>query len=455
MKWIGIGLWAGLWIGLTACSVVGDSSEKTATPLRPVVREAIYESIAQESRLTVTLDTLTLLAPEETNDTQILAVLADGTGQPSYMLFPSNQPGILESSITLNEYPLRFNPTTESALLWVLAIRHTAYPITETIGQATIAQTLAMGLDSLIAQNSLPDSGRPLVQIIASSTDLLAWYGQAQVVGEATHALAKGQNWSAGSQTLESSDGGWQLTYTISVNTVIANAPTLPATTIPTIEPSPTPNGDYTAMEQPIDGYRLVVDEKFTDATSKVEWFIGSDPTYAASLVVGGYQIVLTGIDDNRDVGLSWGSVQGYVFNDYVVRARMRVLESGVLARYGLWLHYQDDFNFLFFGLENTGRYRIARFKNGYTELVPWNTSPVILLDNQTNEMEVKIDGNDYTLKVNGMTVATASDAAFRNGRLAFFCYSPVIPSTCQLQALEIWIPEGSEFPLSTFTPVP
>jgi hypothetical protein len=417
------------------------------------VREAIYQVPAEEARLTLTLGDFTLLGSPAEQDTQLLAVLADGTGQPSYMLFPSNQPGVPESTINLSEYPLRFNPSGDSATLWVVALRHSAFPIAEALGQAQIAQYLAQGFDGQLAQST----AQPLASIVAGQPDLLAWFGQAEVLGEATQALAGGQNWSVGEQVLTGPDERWQMTYTISVNTLIANAPTLPATAIPTQTPTPAPttSESYSAMGQPIEGYRLVVDEKFTQATSEVEWFIGSDPTYAASLVAGAYQIVLTGIDDGRDVGLSWGSIQGLVFNDYIVRARVRVVEEGLLARYGLWLHYQDDYNFVFFGLENSGRYRIARFRNGYTELVPWATSSAILLDNQTNELEIRIEGNDYTLSVNGIRLAKTSDSAYKRGRIAFFCYSPTIPATCQIQDLEVWIPEESDFPLATFTPVP
>ena len=43
------------------------------------------------------------------------------------------------------------------------------------------------------------------------------------------------------------------------------------------------------------------------------------------------------------------------------VEAEVRLVEEGVTdARYGLWFNYQDDYNFIFFGISNQGEYRAA-----------------------------------------------------------------------------------------------
>jgi hypothetical protein len=441
-------------LALLACNVQEDSSA-TPTPVRSVARAAVYIT-DPAAPLHLNLGELSLLSPPAEPDTQLFIALANGDGRPAYLLFPSNQPGVPETLITLSDYPLHLASNPGPARLWVLALRHTAYPVAEAVGPETLAAHLALGFDGL--QSDLGPA--PLAKIVAAQPDLLPWFGQVEVIGQLLLALdMEGQNQAV------SADERLSLTYTLSLTlaspTLTDPPPPSPSEAAsPSSSPSPSPSPSFaptiafaSRMGQAIPGYRLILRESFDNASSQVRWFIGSDPTYSASFINGAYQIALTGIDPNRDVGLSWGSIQNISFDDYVVRARMRILEPEVLARYGLWLHYQDDFNFVFFGVENTGRYRVARFQRTYTELVPWAESNSIALGADVNELEIRIEGPNYSFMVNGQALAVASDTAFEDGRLTFFCYSQTVPATCHLEDLEIWIPEASPNPLATPAP--
>jgi hypothetical protein len=448
-------LFAILLVVMAGCSAFQDeSSTAIPTPQRPATREFVYVNDS-DGLLSVTLSELRL---SRASDTQVLAVLATGNGSPSYILYPSNQPGVPEPTLSLANYPLQQD--VRDAGLWVLAVHHRAYPVSERIGQSEIARQLAAGFDQLQAER--PD--HVLAHIVAANENLHAWFGEIEVLGEFFIRLPAQRNWLIGDNRAKAAEGDFEIDYTVSltaaedageiisltpegVETPMVSVPSPPETV--TVSPA-------SIFDKDIPGYRRVIAEDFSEASSTVEWFIGSDPTYSANIVNGAYQILLTAVEARRNnTALSWGSIQDVTLDTYVVRARVRVLQEDVIARYGLWLHYQDDFNFLFFGVENTGRYRVARFQTGYTELVPWMSSPIVYTGSVANELEIRLDGDTYTMAINGTPLVTTSDQAFHEGRVAFFCYSESVPATCHLERIEIWIPENAPFPKPTDTPTP
>ncbi|HLA44809.1 MAG TPA: hypothetical protein VJZ27_15300, partial [Aggregatilineales bacterium] len=208
-----------------------------------------------------------------------------------------------------------------------------------------------------------------------------------------------------------------------------------------------------TATPDSFSGYRHVIHDTFEGAESSVDWFIDSDETYSANIVNGAYQIVLSQFDEERSGSIIWGSIQGLWFDDYIVRARVRVLQDGIRARTGLWLHYQDGFNFLYFGIDNIGRYRVAKFQGIYTEFQPWIDDDAIHQGAEPNILEIKLEGDVFTFSVNGKTLLTTSDDTFKEGRIAFFCDSNTENTTCHLEEIDVWIPEDSPFPRPTHTP--
>gem|GEM_PF-1324327 len=455
MFWLFIGMMV-LW--LTSCSTTPppiDEPTPSATPERPQMIDVIHQ-YNPDGFLNLTLNTVSLLNPPANPDIQVLAVLADGNEAVSYVLSPSNQPGVPQSSLDLSDYPLQIAPQAERTALWIVAVTHTAYPISENIGQDTVSTRLANAFN-----NQIPDiTGNLAAELVSQNGDvLLGWFGEVEILGELTLMFSAADNWSTGRYTVQSADGQLQLTYDL------ATSPEdIPPTPIPAIVEAVTPTDipsiirptlpPPSIFEAPITGYRRVVSETFDQDVTTYTWFVGRDDTYSATIENNSYQIGLTQTDPNRgDIALSWGSLQDLIFDDYIVRARVRVLDDS-LMRYGLWLHYLDDFNFVFFGIENTGRYRVARFENSYTELVPWtlDTQNVIDRGASVNDFEITLQDDVYTFAVNGETLTTTSDNAFDQGRIAFFCYSEVVPATCRLERFEVWVPQDAQFPLPANT---
>ena len=426
---------------LSACAP--GSGDTTATPQRPAAREAVYVS-PTDGELRVSLRGLQLLSAQGDPDTQVLVVLASGDTNPAYVLYPSNQPGVPGDRIDLADYPLRTSASSARVGLWAVALKHQAYPLAASLGQEAIADQLARGFDRMQSGNAM--SAAPLAEIVAGAgDDLLAWFGEVDVLGEVALELSASGGWSAGENQVQSRDGGIALSYEVT----FGSAPD----TTPQAIPSPAASEiDYFGE---IGGYRQVVHDDFDGARSTVEWFIGRDPTYSATIVNNAYQIVLQQFDEGRSTSTIWGSIQGLYFHDYIVRARVRVLQDDVLARYGLWLRYQDDFHFLFFGMENTGRYRAARFQTGYTELNPWTEDDIVNTGNATNVLEVLVDGDNFTMSINGEALVTVFDTTYTDGRIAFFCHSDSVPTTCHLEEIAVWVPEDDPFPKPTVTPLP
>lgn len=428
-----------------ACSSPLNSISPTATPERPLVREALHEGRPGDGALTVTLDEITLLEAGPTPDVQWIAVLADGLGNTSHLIYPANQPGLSDTTLELADYPLQIQTQAESATLWLLAVQHHAYPVADDLGMAEIGRRLAVAFDTL--------AGTPTVaRVVAAdgSETLLRWFGEIEVIDELTLTIDQAEATTTEIiETVESANAITRLTYHASYNPVEAIIAAPASTEIPVTD-------EAENLETAFPEYKLVINEDFANAQSSLKWFRGRDnETYFATIVEGAYRIGLIGVDEFRDNPLSWGSIQELVFDDYIVRARMRVIEQDVTARYGLWLHYQDDWNFVFFGVENTGRYRIAVFKNTYTELQNWTVDASVNRSSNINEMEVHIQGDAYTMFVNGVELTTVNNSTYDTGRIAFFCYAQSFPATCDLQSIQVWIPEDEPFPPATPTATP
>jgi hypothetical protein len=129
------------------------------------------------------------------------------------------------------------------------------------------------------------------------------------------------------------------------------------------------------------------------------------DSTYVNHIIDGAYEIRLTDITQ-REFGISWGSIEGAQFKNYILEADVSLLEDNLTdAQYGIWFHYQDDFNFIYFGLSNQGEYRVAVVKDNSTQrtIQDWTPHPAIRPGAATNTLTIEAwsDGM-ITLSVNG-----------------------------------------------------
>lgn len=421
-------------LAMTSCALLGDP-ESSPTPALPnhtppptpsaeVLR--VSGTTPGGARLRVTIPSVELLARPEEATPQLFAVLADPTGTYSYALTPANRAGIAGSKFELMEHPLEISlrDGTEAVMLWLLAVDNQRYEASEEFGLDALAASLGFGFRNWVADGDPRDD--PLAAVISASDGaLFDWFAAIQVIGQTVIALEQANDWDTALASHNSPDGGLSVVYTtrlISEQTVAQY-------------PTPTPHDAYP-------GYTLRLDEQFIGAESDHTWYQGQDETYTNRIINGAYEIHLSALVQ-RDYGLSWGSLEGELFTDYIVEADVQLREDDVKdARYGIWFNYQDDYNFIYFGVSNQGEYRAAVIQRNSNriELQDWTPHPAIRRGAATNTLTIRsVPDGDIILSVNGDQLAIFNNQTFISGSIAFFCYAESVPATCHLNRLRVW----------------
>ena len=420
---------------LTACAA-GDTvispAPSVVAPATPASEVFQVNGVAPEGpRLRVTVPLVTLLTVPEDQPVQLFLVLADPGGTYSYLVYPANRPGDLSSQFDLSAWPLEISleADTSQVLLWALAVSTPRYQATELYGVEALAASLGLGFRQWSGGDQTDD---PLAAIVnASAGALYEWFASTDVLGQMIVVFRAADNWGTGIASERSSCGKLNLVFDATVLSATEVAQ------LPTPSPVPSPPPSLGGSE-----YVLVAEEDFSGGKSQLKWYEGQDRTFSNRLVDGAYEIRLTEIVQ-RDYALSWGSIENARFADYRVEAEVSLLEEGVQqGRYGLWFHYQDDFNFIYFGLSNEGSYRVAVILRNANrrEIQDWTPHPAIRPGAATNTLtiEASVTG-EIALSINGERVTTFTDRTFSAGSLAFFCYAQSVPTTCRLERLRIW----------------
>lgn len=443
-RWLTIGLCLGC--TLLACSPQDNPITRTYTPVdspaRPTpVDPALHDEASSSAgpRLRVTLPTITLLKRAPDDDAQLLLVMADPQGAYSYLLYPANRPGDTTDEFDLTGYPLELvvDESTASATLWILAFHNQRYEIAEKLGLDALASTLASGFRAWLAEGDPAQD--PLAAVVSASNGaLFDWFATIDVLGQAVATFQADGTWPVGLDSLRSADGGLSAVYTVQfLSTASAN-------TQPLATPASTPDlPTLSAVER--SGYVLRLDETFAGGVGEQLWYQGRDDTFTNQIVDGAYEIALKDIDQ-RDHAVSWGSIEGLRFEDYVVEAEVRMVEDGVDdGRLGIWFNYQDDYNFIYFGISTQRKYRVAIIQRNQNriEIQDWTPHPAIrpVTDGNLLTIETSRDGS-VALSINGERVRTFDDETFTSGSVAFFCYARSVPATCRLEHIRIWEPE-------------
>ncbi len=403
-----------------------DATQQTPPPTPAVDVLQVSGTSDSGARLRVTLPSIKLLNGSD-QGAQLFLVLADPHGTYSYLLYPANRSGDESELFDLTHTPLEISltDTTTTVYLWMLAVHHTRYRAAELFGLDALAASLGLGFRNWLADGDPSDD--PLAAVVdASDGALYEWFAEIDVIGQNVVAFDANRDWDVGLSSQRSPDGGLNAVYTVQHISAEDVA----------LLPTPTPVDDYP-------GYHLSLDETFPGGQSTYQWYEGQDnSTYINRVIDGAYEIRLTDIVQ-REFALSWGSMEEERFDDYVAEAQVRLLESGVSdARYGIWFNYQDDYNFLYFGISNDGKYRIAVIlrNSNRIEVQDWTTHPAIRRGTATNTLTVEANTNgDIRLSVNGEQLKTFNDQTFTGGSIAFFCYAESVPATCHLEHLRIW----------------
>jgi hypothetical protein len=417
---------------LLACSPQADPSDMPSPTLQtppPTPAEEILQvsgTSASGPRLSVTLPLLKLHKRQPEEKVQLFLVLADADGTYSYMLYPANGSGYAIDQFDLTDYPLEISlrEDTTAVTLWILAVHNDRYYAAEMFGLDALVASLGLGFRNWLAEGDPDDD--PLAAVISASDGVLyEWFAGIDVLSQHMITFGAQNGWDVGLGSRLSPDGGMNAVY--SVHYVSAEDVAL--------LPTPTPLVVYP-------GYDLRVDDTFAGGTSLHNWYEGQDSTYVNRMIDGAYEIRLTEIRQ-RNFGISWGSIEGEQFENYILEAEVSFLEEDIpQAEYGIWFYYQDDYNFVYFGISNQGEYRVAVIKDNSSqrEVVDWTPHPAIRRGAATNILTIITRADcTITLGVNGEQLLTFNDQTYNTGSVAFFCRAQTVPATCHLTRLRIW----------------
>lgn len=120
--------------------------------------------------------------------------------------------------------------------------------------------------------------------------------------------------------------------------------------------------------------------------------------------------------------GQIWWTNPGRDFGDVIVTVQARQAGGPNNNAYGALCRYQDEKNFYFFLISGDGYYAIGKYESGQDR-------PIYLTPNQeyvfsdlinqgvsTNLVRASCIGNELSLSVNGLPLATVTDSSFAGG---------------------------------------
>lgn len=174
----------------------------------------------------------------------------------------------------------------------------------------------------------------------------------------------------------------------------------------------------------------VIVEDEFTNGQTPNDWFqdIGTQST--VNVIEDYYRIRIQEMSSDEEA-ISWGSLRGRVFQDARIEAVISASRFSVdqVSRTGLWLRYQDSTRFLSFMISSAGAYRIARYENGYNELVDWTPSNAVRTGHgAVNTLRIDNRGDNFDFYLNGQYMTTVTDNTWADGRVAFWGSSSQTP---------------------------
>lgn len=188
----------------------------------------------------------------------------------------------------------------------------------------------------------------------------------------------------------------------------------------------------------------ILIEDEFTGGISENDWFQDLRPGTRSNerIIDDFYEIVLNQLPEGSDPeAVSWGTLRGHVFGDVRVEGVISAsrFSPATSTHIALWVRYQDENNFIGVLINNLGEYRIARYQNGYTDLVAWTPSPAIRLgDGAYNTLRIDMTQSRITLYINGNYVTDTEDTTWSEGRIAFFGASTQVPASFLLDYFRV-----------------
>lgn len=146
--------------------------------------------------------------------------------------------------------------------------------------------------------------------------------------------------------------------------------------------------------------------------------------------------------------GQVWWTNPGRSFNDVVISTLTHQLSGPEDNAYGVICRYQSPENFYVFLISGDGYYAIGKYQSGSRQIVyltgegEYQFSEAINQGEATNQLRVSCIGEELTLSVNGVALATAVDGTLESGDvgLAASTFEPGA-TTIQFDDFRVLIP--------------
>jgi len=215
------------------------------------------------------------------------------------------------------------------------------------------------------------------------------------------------------------------------------------STPTPTSTPAARPPVQFRRVLAP--ACELIMQDEFANGETAHDWFVDERPSIQANerIINDFYEISLNFLPAGTTEATSWGSLRDPIFSTLrsarieAVIAVEHFVDPGV--RTGLWVRYQNEREFLAFMISSSGAYRIARYQNGYANLVDWTASDAIFIgDGALNTLRIDMRDDTFDFFINGRYITSVTDNTWPAGRIAFWGSSSIIPNRFLLDYIRI-----------------
>jgi hypothetical protein len=169
-------------------------------------------------------------------------------------------------------------------------------------------------------------------------------------------------------------------------------------------------------------GDNVLVSEDFNDPAAHTWDIFTGDPAMSARNDQGRMLLAVNTSDE-----LTWSVLEdaNAAYDDFALEIDATPIDGPTDNSYGVVFRYSDRFNFYSFDISSDGWYRL-RVRQGtgagdvqWRKLIDWTQSPLIRGGiAQGNRLGVVAQGEQFTLLVNGQTLAQTSDKTFARGRV-------------------------------------
>jgi hypothetical protein len=149
--------------------------------------------------------------------------------------------------------------------------------------------------------------------------------------------------------------------------------------------------------------------DDFSNASSG--WKVVNDKAIQIRYQDGALHFTIDELDQ-----IAW-SIAGKRFDNFALDVDATQVEGPGDNSYGVLIRYVDDKNFYRLDISGDGYFAVNKYLAGkWIKLQDWTESTAIKHDAATNHLRVIARGNQFTFNVNGQSVTTFTDDAFKQG---------------------------------------